>query len=76
MSLPKKYRIRVVKYKRTPKKVVDNTDNGPKAYVGQSPRPSNLDDYSCWTDRSAPGARDNDSRGPMDTIDPEKPQGM
>ena len=76
MSLPRSYRAKDKKYRVKPRRVVDNTDQGPRPYVGQNPRPTSVDDYSCWTDRSQNNLRDNDQKTPMDVIDPEKPQGM
>jgi hypothetical protein len=74
MKLPRLYRAKDLAYRRKPK--IDNTDSGPRPYVGMNPRPTSLDDYSCWTDRSQNNLRDNDQKTPMDMLDPEKPQGM
>lgn len=36
-----------------------------------------VDDYSCWTDRSQDRLVDNvDPRTPNDSLDPDKPRGM
>jgi hypothetical protein len=75
MKLPRSYRAKDRKY-RVVKKVVDNTDTGPRPHVGQNPRPTSVDDYSCWTDRSQNNLRDNDQKTPLDYVDVDKPQGM
>ena len=36
-----------------------------------------VDDYSCWTDRSVPTPElDTDPRMAEDSLDPDKPRGM
>lgn len=73
MRIPKRYRSRDIVSIR-PSKAPDQ--EGPRPFVGQPTKTRDADDYSCWTDRSYVGTRDNDQRGPMDALDPDKPQGM
>lgn len=77
MRIPRRYLAKDLKYRMVPK-VIDNTVTGPRPYVGQPPKTNqgNADDYSCWTDRSFTGLRDNDQKTPLDYIDVDKPQGM